>query len=115
MYPELRINRFQVAQAAITASGQSAAWVNDAIQGSVVVDINATAVTGTTPSLTVQLQASDDGGTTWYNVGAASSALTAAGQLRLASTPVLEGMCRLNYTVSGTTPSFTVTLRVLTA
>lgn len=115
MYPELRTNRFNVAQAAVTASGQSAAWVNDAIQGDVCVNLNFTAVTGTTPSLTAQLQVSDDGGTTWYSVGGAvTSAITATGQARIAASSVLEGMSRLNYTVTGTTPSFTFAIHVLT-
>lgn len=85
------------------------------------------AVSGTTPTLTAQLQYSPDGGTTWINLGAASTALTAAGQIVFVVSPtLLTGLTtggtsttliasplprtwRLNYTIAGTTPSFTFT------
>lgn len=93
------------------------------------------AVTGTTPSMTPQLQYSDDGGTTWTNYGPAMPAITATGTHILvvypantsqaagvtpanlttggASTTVnnapMPRTWRLNYTISGTTPSLTIT------
>lgn len=92
-------------------------------------------VTGTTPTLTAQLQVSPDGGTTWLNVGAASGTVTATGNTILidvyptnestaGATPaalttsatqtlqintVLPRTWRISYTITGTTPSFTLT------
>ena len=77
---------------------------------SVVVYLNATAVTGTTPSMTVTLQDSPDG-VTWYNIASgAFNALTAAGSQRLVVTNV-GYFIRAIATISGTTPSFTVDLQ----
>ncbi|MDQ6722118.1 MAG: hypothetical protein M3003_15170 [Candidatus Dormibacteraeota bacterium] len=92
-------------------------------------------VTGTTPTLSAQLQWSPDGGTTWLNIGAALANLTATSQTgtiwvyptnssTAGATPaalttgatatlmlnaVLPRTWRLNYTIGGTTPSFTIT------
>jgi hypothetical protein len=76
---------------------------------------NFTAVSGTTPSLTALLQCSVDGFTTVATVPAgliaAPAAFTAGG---LVVTPFLIpialGQCRLNYVITGTTPSFTGTI-----
>jgi hypothetical protein len=94
-------------------------------------------VSGTTPTLTAQLQWSPDGaGTTWLNIGPALTALTATGQTGLfivlpanvsqtsGATPAnlttgatqqvilncpLPRTWRLVYTIGGTTPSFAIT------
>jgi len=92
-------------------------------------------VSGTSPTLSVQLQYSYDGGTNFINVGPASTALTASGTITFivyptnvsqaaGSTPAtlttgatqtvainapLPRSWRLVYTIGGTTPSFTLT------
>lgn len=93
-------------------------------------------VSGTSPTLSAQLQISPDSGTTWINYGAASGNVTATGdtilftiyptnisqaagssianlttgatQSVLLNAP-LPRVWRLNYTIGGTSPSFTIT------
>lgn len=105
---------FEVAQPAITASGNSSTFSQDGAVGNLVVTFDATAVSGTSPSLTIQLQGSQDG-VNWYNVGSPSSAITAVSFTRLPFTNVLEPNLRLNYTVSGTSPSFSAIVYVMEA
>lgn len=98
--------------AVLTASGQSAA-INPAPEGSIAdnadlnIEIEVTAVSGTTPSCQFSVLWSDDG-THWAaepdNVG---SAFTAAGNA-VATIPVRGALFALAYTITGTTPSFTV-------
>lgn len=91
-------------------------------------------VSGTSPTLTAQLQTSPDGGTTWINEGPASVAVSAtgntvvfyvyptnwstspsAGSITTGATAgvfldaTLPRTWRLNYTIGGTTPSFAIT------
>lgn len=99
-----------------TASGTSngapdmgaAITVRPAIQNlSVLLDV--TGVTGTSPSLTVEVQWSNDG----TNFASAATpdtftAITANGNV-VKQFAAKGRFARLNYTVTGTTPSFTVT------
>lgn len=96
--------------AVVTATGTSAQFVLPNGGGSVEALVQATAVTGTSPSLTAKLQVSQDG-VNWFDV-ASAAALTAAGTVRIAGQS-LAAYGRLSYTVSGTTPSFTLTVTVL--
>ena len=92
-------------------------------------------VSGTSPTMTLQLQWSPDGGTTWLNYGPATATLTAAGQVTIGCFPSqwedassttlaafttgstvskfinapLPRTFRVVYTIGGTTPSFTLT------
>lgn len=117
-----------------TASFAGATQTNFNARGAKILVLLST-VTGTTPTLTAQLQVSPDGGTTWLNYGPASTAVTATGNTILfdvyptnetvaGATPaalttgatqtvqingVLPRTWRLNYTIGGTTPSFTFT------
>lgn len=73
-------------------------------------------LTGTNPTLTVTLQSSDDGGTTWMNVGSAFAAINAtvtpaggvervtfADQAGAINTATVFGNCfRVRYTFGGT-------------
>src|SRR5262245_15758513 len=90
--------------AARTASGQGEGTSAAAgfREGNVLLDI--TAVSGTTPSLTVTAETSADG-TTWFT-HTAFTAKTATGRdiLKLGN---LGSFVRMSYTISGTTPSFT--------
>ena len=80
-------------------------------------EINVTAVSGTTPSMTPILQASNDNGSTWKTI-AQGQPITAVGRYELGFTGAqVEAVCpksttyptltRLATTISGTTPSFT--------
>lgn len=117
-----------------TTSFAGATATNFNARGAVITIVMG-AVTGTTPTFTPQLQYSFDGGTTWVNYGPAMTTITASGQHTLivypanvsqtagatpanfttgaASTVVVNAPLprtwRLNYTIGGTTPSFTVT------
>lgn len=101
--------------AVVTVSGNSAAAelapipdaLSDVNPNNLSVLLNVTAATGTTPSLTVEVQWSHDG----TNFASAATpdtftAVTAAGNVAK-SFQVKGRFARLAYTVTGTTPSFT--------
>ena len=71
--------------------------------------LNVTAVSGTSPSLTVEVQWSNDG-TNFFSATTPDTftAITAVGAA-LKSFTVKALYARLKYTVSGTTPSLTLT------
>lgn len=99
-----------VTPAVITASGVSASIDTDEF-GEGLLFIATSAVSGTTPSVSYQLQTSPDG-VTWANVGAAvvASAIGNSATPFGAMTPggAFGYLVRVAYTVTGTTPSFTV-------
>ena len=90
-----------------TASGVGAGFElddKDQWRGQVTV----TAASGTTPSLTVNVQTSHDNGATdaWRTV-ASFAALTAAGSSPWNDFAGLDRWVRATWTITGTTPSFT--------
>lgn len=95
------------ASGAVTATAQSNLF--DVGTGDdLAVMIDATTVTGTSPSMTVSVQWTNDGGTTWFTADPADTftALTAAGKVTKLFT--IKGLgARLNYDITGTSPSFT--------
>lgn len=104
-----------------TATFNGATQTNYNASGAVIV-LNMGVVSGTTPTLTAQLQGSADGGTTFFNIpGAVTASITATGVYVLAVYPgvtvaanaavsfPLPRTWRLVYTIGGTTPSFTIT------
>jgi hypothetical protein len=99
-----------LASGAITASGQSTA-IDVGGAGTLRAQVRVSAVSGTTPSITVTIQTSHDAGSTdaWRTAGAAYSALTS-----VANSPwqcfAVDRYVRVSYTVSGTTPSLTTTV-----
>ncbi len=78
-----------------------------------LVTLNITAVSGTSPTLLVQIQASDDNGTTWYNLpnAAFTSASTVSSQAIQINT--FGDYIRAEFTIGGTTPSFTFGLKAV--
>lgn len=102
---------------AVTASGQSIGTPNLAPPDGPVVPspqflsvlLNASAVSGTSPSLTVEVVWSNDG-VTFVSATTPDTftAITAAGTA-LKQFNVKAQYAALKYTVSGTTPSFTLT------
>lgn len=98
--------------AVITASGQSPT-VNlqtEEIIGQnaqVSVEVEVTAVSGTTPSAQFTVLWSEDG-THWAGSDNVGAAFTAVGN-QIVTIPVRAPFMALAYTLTGTTPSFTVT------
>lgn len=95
-----------VPSAARTAAGNTGAlgagW---GAVSTIRAQLNVTAASGTTPSLTVLLEDSLDG-TTWNTIGT-FSAKTAAGREVINVTAPFTDTVRVSWTVTGTTPSFT--------
>jgi hypothetical protein len=97
----------------LVASGAKVATGNSGVQNSSkalnqVIALDVSAVTGTTPNLTVTVEWSMDG----TNFGAASTpdgftAITTAGNVRQSFT-TKGPFFRLVWTITGTTPSFTL-------
>lgn len=95
-----------LASAARTATHQSTAFdVGYGQKLSVMID--ATTVTGTSPSMTVNVEWSNDG-TTWFVADPVDTftAITAASK-KVKIFEVKGLMARLNNTITGTSPSFT--------
>lgn len=99
-----------LASGAITATGQSSA-IDVGGAGTLRCQVQVSAVSGTSPSITVTIQTSHDAGVSdaWRTAGAAYSALTS-----VANSPyqcfVVDRYVRVSYSVSGTTPSLTTTV-----
>jgi hypothetical protein len=94
------------ASAAKTASGVIELDYNPDEYDSVDLYINVTAVSGTTPSMTLTYQTSVDDGTTYFD-GTATAAISTVSKTVLSITSKLGSKARLSYAISGTTPSFT--------
>jgi hypothetical protein len=95
-----------LASAARTTTGQSTQfWIGNGDKLAVMID--ATVVTGTTPSMTVNVEWSHNG-VDWFVADPADAftAITAAGK-KVKLFDIKGTSARLNYTISGTTPSFT--------
>lgn len=95
---------------ALTTTGQSSA-IDVGGAGTLRAQVQVSAVSGTTPSVTVTIQTSHDAGVAdaWRTAGSAFSAITS-----VANSPwqcfAVDRYVRVSYTVSGTTPSLTTTV-----
>lgn len=94
-----------VASAALTTTTTTAA-ITPTFGASYQVNIPVTAVSGTTPTLDVSIEESDDNGTNWYKVYDFPR-ITATGIYRSPALPLIGTRIRYVQTVGGTTPSFT--------
>lgn len=94
-----------VASAALTSTSTVAA-ITPTFGSSYQVNIPVTAVTGTTPTLDVSIEESDDSGTSWFKVYDFPR-ITATGVYRSPVIPLTGNRVRYVQTVGGTTPSFT--------
>lgn len=102
----------------LTADGVSAVFNNPALSRGMVM-VNVSAVSGTSPSLVVGIQAFNPVSGTWFTV-TSGAAITAVGdygfftgpgstvQSGISNTIPLPYTWRLAYTLAGTTPSFTL-------
>jgi hypothetical protein len=118
------------ASGALTASGNTAAFKLSTATN-VVVSVNVTAISGTSPFLDLWVQGSSDGGATWYDYPATETLVSAnaasAGVIASVSRDIVNNITtgatgqyiglykgiatnsiRLRWIVSGTTPSFTL-------
>lgn len=106
-------NGYTNASATRTATGNDGGFSQGGPANNALVYVNVSAVSGTTPTMTVKLQDSVDG-TNWFDVtGGATASITATGPqlVRIASTPIAP-FVRLVWTLGGTTPSFTFSTSV---
>lgn len=94
-----------VASAALTSTATTAAFTPTFGIG-YEVNIPVTAVTGTTPTLDVSIEESDDSGTNWFKVYDFPR-ITANGMYRSPVLRLTGNRVRYVQTVGGTTPSFT--------
>lgn len=94
-----------VASAALTTTTTTAAFT-PAFGTTYIVNVPVTAVTGTTPTLDIGVEESDDSGTNWYRVYDFPR-ITATGSYRSPPLTLRGNRVRYVQTVSGTTPSFT--------
>jgi hypothetical protein len=94
-----------VASAALTTT-TTTATLTPSHGNAYQVVIPVTAVTGTTPTLDVGIEESDDGGTNWFRVYDFPR-ITATGAFRSPVLPWAGNRVRYVQTVGGTTPSFT--------
>lgn len=91
-----------------TASGSSAAAGGMTSRTTLRVQLNVTAASGTSPSLTVVLEDTVDG-TNWNTIGT-FAAKTAAGREVINVTAPFTETVRATWTITGTTPSFTFSI-----
>lgn len=94
-----------VASAALTTT-TTTATLTPTFGASYQVNIPVTAVTGTTPTLDIEIQESPDSGTNWYAVYDFPR-ITATGSYNSPTMPLTGNRIRYVQTVTGTTPSFT--------
>jgi hypothetical protein len=98
-----------VASAARTANGVSAAYgLGQVAGGNVNLEIEVTAVSGTSPSMALTVLWSEDGVNFGANDGTADTfaAITAVGNV-VKNVPVRAPYMQLSWVLTGTTPSFT--------
>ena len=94
-----------VASAALTATATTAAFT-PTFGSCYEINIPVTAVSGTTPTVDVVVQESDDGGTNWFTVYAFPR-ITTTGMYRSPKLLLTGNRVRYVQTVAGTNPSFT--------
>lgn len=94
-------------QAAVVATGNDAAFVDVGYATVARLNLVVAAIGGTTPSYTVSLDTSPDG-TTWTSTGN-FGAVTANGTTHKVFSG-LDRYLRLSWTVTGTTPTATLTV-----
>jgi hypothetical protein len=97
---------------ALTANGTSNPFDIRGVQ-SILGTIVTSSVTGTTPTLTVALEVSPDGGSTWFEEDRIPVVITGNGTVRYAFDCVGAELGRWRYDVGGTTPSFTLAITAL--
>jgi hypothetical protein len=90
----------------VTATGTGSVVLEPINKGNLRALLDVTALSGTTPSLTVTVETSYDKGVTdaWHSAGAFTAATTVSKQRKIIP---IDRYVRISYVVSGTTPSIT--------
>lgn len=91
-----------------TASGSSAPADGMTSRTTLRVQLSVTAVSGTSPSMTVVLEDTIDG-TNWNTIGTFAAKTAAGREVINVTTPFAETV-RATWTITGTTPSFTFSI-----
>lgn len=99
-----------VSSAARTASGNSGVLTGYGDASTLRALLAVTAVSGTTPSMTVLIEDTLDG-TNWFTIGT-FAAKTATGVEVINVTAPFAERLRVSWAITGTTPSFTFALTV---
>jgi ABC-type nitrate/sulfonate/bicarbonate transport system substrate-binding protein len=100
-----------------TATGTSTAVCGLGVYTKYGLQIAVSAASGTSPTLDVIVQHSIDGGTTWFTLATFTQKTTTGNELKIeseveAATAEVYGDCqRLSYTIGGTSPSFTFSVK----
>jgi len=105
-------NETLVASAARTTTGNTGNIFGYGAATSLRVLLDVSAASGTTPSLTVLVEDSFDGGTNWNTIGT-FAAKTAVSREALNITTPLSELIRVSWTITGTTPSFTFSVNTI--
>lgn len=112
------VNLTILASSVVSAGSQSGQIACDNLE-ELLLFLNVTAASGTTPELNVFLDTSDDYGATWYQLAQLGPAnIAAVGQYTLgiglgSSTGPFGNRLRVRWTVAGTTPSFTFAVKAV--
>lgn len=104
-FPQKFMSETFVASAARTASGNSGIIGGFNPSGSVRLQLNVTAASGTTPTLNVVVEDTLDG-TNFNTVGTFAQKTAAAREVININGPFSPNL-RISWTIGGTTPSFT--------
>lgn len=103
-----KVNRVALqASSTQTASNNGAAVTSLAQLKELLVFLSVTAVSGTSPTLNVTIQSSDDGGTTWYNLPNGSFTQATVATTQALALTTFGDTIRVSATIGGTSPSFT--------
>lgn len=102
-----------IASAAITSTATSSTITPTPVGGAVVFSTAITVVSGTNPTMDLAVEESDDTGTNWYRIYEFPR-ITATGFYRSPMIPLNGNRIRYVRTLSGTTPSFTMSVNRIT-
>lgn len=108
----MRANEHTLFSGTSTTTTNHSTVQTSAYQG--VAYLNVTAASGTTPTLTVKIQGQDPVSGTWFDTGTAFAQKTTTGNERVAITALPDTTLRAVSTITGTTPSFTYTVTLVT-
>lgn len=97
----------------VTSSGNSVVLRGFGAARRLRCQLDITAVSGTSPSITVEIQDTIDGGTRYNTLTNFSGAKTATGVTVADVTTPFGDALIVKYAVTGTTPSFTFSVRIL--